>query len=178
MRKFFLLIGSAVAALLIANQSARFATAASCDGIPWRLTLGPLTSEATGQHTAAFVLTNPTKVACTLLGYPKIVLLDGRGGRLAFTYSHDGDQMITKHRPKAVRISAGGSAYFAFNKYRCDIRASAIARVTRVLLPGSHRWLQIRLHRYPIIDYCPAELPSRTIAVSPIVKTLREAAAR
>jgi hypothetical protein len=112
------------------------------------------------------------------MGYPRIRLFDRRGRRVAFTYSHRGDQMITARRPKPVSVRGHGSVYFAINKYRCDIRAADTARVMRVLLPGARRWLQLRLPRYPIIDYCPGEKPSTTIAVSPLVKALADAASK
>ena len=175
--KLFALFGLGSVLLALA-PSGQGAASSSCALIPWRLTAGPLPVEKTGQHTATFVLTNPSQRRCTFAGYPRIALRDNSGRRLAFSYSHRGDQMITKTAPMPIGIAGGGRAYFAFNKYRCDIRARATARVLRVLLPGSRRWLQIRMHHYPIIDYCPAEPPSTAVTVSPIVKTLREAAAR
>jgi hypothetical protein len=64
------------------------------------------------------------------------------------------------------------------NKYRCDVRDTGIARVLRVALPGVRGALTIRLPHYPIIDYRPADGPSTTVAVSPLVARLAEAAAR
>lgn len=129
-----------------------------------------LWSEATGQHTATIVVTNrgPT---CVLDGYPKLVLLDARHHVLRFIYSHRGDQMITSERPRSVRVAHGRSVYFSFNKYRCDIHALASAVTAHVRLPGSHRWLAVRLSPVaPPFDYCH-EAPSLYVAVSPIAAT-------
>jgi hypothetical protein len=142
----------------------------------WQLRAGPLWSEATGQHTASVVVRNEGP-ACVLDGYPKLVLLDSLRRPLPFAYTHRGDQMITAAAPRAVRVARGGSAYFVFNKYRCDVASLATARFLRVLLPGSHRWLELRLNHYPIIDYC-RERPSLRIAVSPVVASLAAAARR
>jgi len=130
-------------------------------------------SEKTGQNTAVFTLRN-TGPACTLEGYPTIVLTDGLGGTLAFTYRHGGDQMITSRPPGLVTVPSHGTAYFAINKYRCDVRASAVARVVHVTLPGSSGHLSLRLGHYPIIDFC-REAPSRIVSVSPIVAKLASA---
>ena len=104
-------------------------------------------SEATGRHTAAFVVANDSRDACTLRGYPTIALLGAGGRTLPFSYGHRGDQMIpaTRRGPCA------------------SVPADASERV--------------RLARYPIVDFC-AERASLTIAVSPVVARLEDAAAR
>lgn len=142
----------------------------------WRLRLGAPWSEATGQHTAPFVLIRNGATGCTLHGYPTIVLRDAAGQVLPFRFSHRGDQMVTGRPPGTVRVAAHRSAYFVFNKYRCDIRSQAAARLVQVQLPGVRGRLEVRLYR-TIIDYCPAETPSRTIAVTPIVATSAAASA-
>lgn len=144
----------------------------------WRLRLGPRWSEQTGQQTAPVVLTRVGSTACTLNGYPAIVLRDAAGRVLAFRYGHHGDLMVTGRPPRPVHVGARRSAYFVFDKYRCDIRAQAVARFARVRLPGVKGWLALRLPHYPIIDYCPKEAPSTTIAVTPVVATLAQASAR
>jgi len=128
---------------------------------------GPLWSEKTGQHTATVVLTNLLTQPCLLRGYPVLEVLDGRGAKLDFVYSHGGDQMITRQARATVRVRAGGSAYFAFNKYRCDLRTLATARTLRIALPGSAAARPLRLTRYPIIDYCGTGFFA-VITVSPI----------
>jgi hypothetical protein len=111
---------------------------------------------------------------CTLDGYPTVVLLDRFGQRLAFSYSHRGDQVVTSHSPRVVHVAGDGSAFFLLNKYRCDIRAQSAARWLRVRLPGVSGWLVMELRRQNI-DFCPAEPPSGTVAVSPLVGKLIQA---
>lgn len=144
----------------------------------WRLRLDGVWSEPTGRHTAPLALTRTGGSACALHGYPKIALLGARGQVLDFRYSHRGDLVVAARPPQAVRVGGHGSAYFLLDKYRCDLRAQNVARWLRVALPGVSGSLTLRLPRYPIIDYCPADPPSRTIAVSPLVARLDQAAAR
>src|SRR5437764_1951173 len=115
----------------------------------WRLRLDPRGwSEPTGQHTAPLVLTRVGAQPCTLDGYPAVTLLDARGRRLDFRYSHRGDEVVTAHSPRAVHVGGQGSAFFMFNKYRCDIRAQSVARWLRVRLPGVRGRLILRLPHY------------------------------
>jgi hypothetical protein len=144
----------------------------------WSLSLGPLGSEPTGQHTAPLVVTRTGSNACTLSGYPTVVLQGAHGRTLDFRYSHHGDLVVSARPPRAVYVGAGGSAFFLVNKYRCDVRAAALARRILVRLPGVRGWLSIRLPHYPMIDYCPVEGASTSIAVSPVVANLRQAAAQ
>ena len=156
------------------------AAAASCNVAGgWRLKLDGLWSEPTGQHTAPLAITRRGASTCTLSGYPTVALLDAKGRELGFQYSHSGDQVIAPSRPRPVRIAAHGSAYFLVNKYRCDLRAVSAARFLRATLPGVRGSLTLRfLPRSPLMDYCPADPPSRTVAVSPIVGRLLQAVAR
>jgi hypothetical protein len=144
----------------------------------WRLKLDELWSEPTGQHTAPLAIRRTGASACTLSGYPTVSLLDARGQMLGFRYSHRGDLVVDARKPRPVRVGGHSAAYFLLNKYRCDIRSLSAARWLRVALPGVRGSLVLRLPHYPILDYCPAEPPSRTVAVSPIVGSLSRAAAR
>jgi hypothetical protein len=155
------------------------ATAAPCGvAAGWRLKLDGLWSEPTGQHTAPLAITRNGTSACTLTGYPAIALLDAKGHELGFRYTHSGDQVIAPQQPRLVHVAAHGSAYFLVNKYRCDFRALNTARFLRATLPGVRGSLILRLSgRSPVMDYCPADPPSRTVAVSPIVGNLRSAVA-
>lgn len=142
----------------------------------WKLSLGPLWSELTGQHTAPIAVSRLGSNPCTLTGYPRIALLGANGHPLGFRYRHHGDLVVPGRPPRAVQVGADGSAFFLLNKYRCDIRAADAARTLEVSLPGVRGRLTLRLSHYPILDYCPAEAPSGTVAVSPIVATLSQAA--
>jgi Protein of unknown function (DUF4232) len=143
----------------------------------WSLSLSSLWAEPTGQHTAPVVLKRLGSTPCTIAGYPRVVLLNVHRQPLGFRYSHRGDLVVAPRPPHPVHVGANGSAFFLLNKYRCDIRALSAARWLRVTLPGVSGALTLRLPHYPIIDYCPADPPSRTIAVSPIVGSLAQAAA-
>jgi hypothetical protein len=154
------------------------ATTAPCSvARGWRLRLEPLWSEQTGQHTAPLAVTRLGGSACALAGYPAVGLLDARRHALGFRYSHRGDFVIAARRPHIVHVGGHGAAYFLLNKYRCDIRALSAARWLRVTLPGVRGSLILRLPHYPIIDYCPTDPPSRTIAVSPLAANLPQVAA-
>lgn len=155
-----------------AKIPARAATGCDVAG-GWRLRTDGLWSEPTGQHTVPLAVTWTGTQPCTLDGYPTLVLLNGEGQPLAFRYSHH-DQVVTKHSPRVVHVGGDGSAYFIFNKYRCDIRAQSGARSVRVRLPGVSGWLVAQL-RNPNIDFCPAEPPSQTVAVSPLEPNLIQA---
>jgi uncharacterized protein DUF4232 len=172
-------LGGSAGRTVTAAGSRPAAAAAAC-GVAggWRLELDGLWSEPTGQHTAPLVITRNGSSACTLSGYPAIALLDAKGHALGFRYTHSGDQVIAPQRPRLVHVAAHGSAYFLVNKYRCDIRALSAARFLRATLPGVRGSLTLRLSsRSPVMDYCPAEPPSGTVAVSPIVGRLLQAVA-
>ncbi len=168
-----MLVVGAVAciATLVGSGYASESSVTRCQIVNLRLSIGPGPTEATGQNTVSVVLTNRLSRSCTLKGYPAIALLDGHGRKLPFSYSHHGDLMITSKKPAEVRVPSGGSALFAFNKYRCDIRELAVARTVRVALPGNDVVRSVRLHDSDI-DYC-RQAASLTVAVSPIERHLQ-----
>jgi Protein of unknown function (DUF4232) len=167
-----LICAASIAAFVAATSVEGTSSASSC--APLSLFSGPLWSEETGQHTATFVLTNRSQHACVFDGYPLVRLLDPHRRLLRFRYSHAGDQMITSRPPHRLVVQRRGRVFFALNKYRCDIRATAGARFIRVQLPGQSAWLQLRLSLYPSLDYC-AEKPSLIVTVSPLVESLAKA---
>jgi hypothetical protein len=169
-----LVCAGSIAVAVAAKAVAQTAAASGC--APLSLSSGPLWSEQTGQHTATFVLTNRSHHTCAFDGYPRVQLLDSHHRLLRFRYSHAGDQMITRTRPRRVVVRAGGRVFFALNKYRCDIEATAIARFIGVRLPGQASWLSVRLPAYPLLDYC-LEKPSLVVTVSPLVRSLGAASA-
>jgi len=167
-----LVVGPAQHTGTTSGGQARAATGCGVAG-GWRLRPDGLWSEPTGQHTVPLAVTRTGSQSCTLDGYPTVVLLNRQGQRLAFNYSHH-DQVVTSHPPRAVHVGGHRSAFFMFDKYRCDIRSQSAARWVRVKLPGVSGWLVMQL-RNQIIDFCPAEPPSRTVAVSPLVAKLIQA---
>jgi hypothetical protein len=144
----------------------------------WHLAFSGVWSEPTGEHTAPLKVTRVGAQPCALDGFPRIVLLDARGQRLGFRYSHSGDLVVAARKPRVVRVRGGDAAYFLLNKFRCDLRTVSLARWLRVKLPGVRGWLALQLPRYPMIEYCPADPASQTIAVSPLASRLSQVAAR
>jgi len=177
------LVAAALAASLIggvasSSSAARRLSPPRCATAQLRLQLGLLVSEKTEQHTATFTLRNVERSSCSLDGYPTVTLFDSAGRLLPFVYGHRGDQMITATAPQPVRVSGGGSAYFALNKNACVSAASRAATEIRVRLPGNQGAFSLRLPHYPLIDYCPAGDPGDGITISPIEPTLTDTACR
>lgn len=134
-----------------------------------KISLGPLVSEKTEQHTAPIILTNLSGRPCALRGYPRIELFDQYGGTLPFIYAHGGDQMIAAAHPDTVHVAGHAAVYFAFNKNACVDFTDRDARTLHVALPGGSSMSRpIHLPRYPIIDYCPHGDPGSTITISPL----------
>jgi hypothetical protein len=158
----------ALAALAGCGASSRDA-ARACRIGQMRISLGPLVSEKTEQHTAPIIVTNLSATPCALRGYPKIALSDQYGGALPFTFAHGGDQMITAAHPDAVPVAGHAAVYFAFNKNVCVGFTDRDAHTLQVALPGGSSLSRpIHLPHYPIIDYCPRGDPGSTITISPI----------
>ncbi len=153
------------------------AAAAPCSSAAgWRLRIHGRWSEPTESNTTPLELTRIGAQACTLRGYPQIVLLSARGHQLNFPYTHRGDLVVAARTPRAVHVAGGGSAFFLLNKNSCVVRNAKLARQLQVRLPGVRGVLTLRLPHYPMLGYCPTGLV--TIAVSPIVASLAQAAAK
>lgn len=132
-----------------------------CQAAALRAQPGPNVSEATGQHTRDWSLTN-TAAPCVLDGYPALSALDGQGRVLGYRYSHSGDQMTTAAAPQAVYLPEGSAAWIRINKYRCDIATQDTATTLLATLPAGGGTLHLPVN----LDYC-TETPSLTVAVSP-----------
>ena len=132
-----------------------------CQAADLKAQPGPRVSEATGQHTRDWLLTN-TADPCVLDGYPAVSALDDKGRALGYSYSHSGDQMTTSAPPQPVYLPHGGAAWIRVNKYRCDIASQDTATTLRVTLPSGGGILDLPV----ALEYC-TETPSLTIAVSP-----------
>jgi len=172
------LIVALVSGVAASSYAADRGSPPTCTTSQLRLKLGPLVSEKTEQHTAAFTLRNVRASACSLIGYPTVTLLDSAGRLLPFAFGHGGDQMITAAAPGTVRLPGGGSAYFALNKNACVSFTRRAATQIRVALLASQGSLSLRLPHYPLLDYCPAGDPGNGITVSPIEPTLTATACR
>ena len=135
-----------------------------CQAADLKVQPGEPVSEATGQHTIDWSLTNIGN-SCVLDGYPTFSALDQQKRVLNFSYSHSGDQMTTAATPQPVYLPKGSSAWIRLNKYRCDIGIQDTTALFRLTLPTGSGTLDLSgLSR--TFDYC-AEPPSLTIAVSP-----------
>jgi hypothetical protein len=130
---------------------------------------GPGWSEATGQHTLAFVLTNRGTSTCALDGYPHVEFRDAHG-RLPFVIRHGGDQMLTKRPPARVRFAPGGRAYAAVNKYRCDLGDKREPTRAVLVPPGGGTPLSIRVTGW-FFGWCGFGDPGSTVSVTPIEAT-------
>jgi uncharacterized protein DUF4232 len=167
MRTLAVVAAVAVSAALASAGVARQQADPRCSVSVLRLRIGGLVSEKTGaQATLPLVLTSRRATPCVLHGYPSIVLDDQHGRRLPFTYSHNGDEMITGAFPKPVWMHRGTSAYLGLNKTGCQIHTTRAARTLQIALPGNPTTKTIRLRRYPILNYCGRRSYSR-VAVSP-----------
>jgi hypothetical protein len=169
------MLAVAVGVAAVSVHAAAGSSRSECS--PLQLRAAPGWSEKTGQHSATFVVTNGSGARCTFDGYPRVVLLDAHGRVLHFRYHRGGDQMITSRPPRRVVVTRGGHVYFAVNKYRCDVRATARAAAIRAGLPGSSTWHRLALPAHSALDFCGAAAPSGIVSVSPVVSSLRDAAA-
>jgi hypothetical protein len=128
-------------------------------------------SEATGQHTLAFVFTNRGMSDCTLIGPPQVEFRDALG-RMPFVIQHGGDQMLTHRRAVRVRFAPGHHAYIAANKYRCDKGDERAPTTVVVVPPGGGMPLSAPVRR-GFFGWCGAGDPGSLVDVTPIEPSLR-----
>ncbi len=141
----------------------------TCPSASVRLSLGPLVSEATGQHTTMLRLTNVGPRGCHLIGYPRVTLSDSRGALLPFVYIDGGNQMLTHHKPVQVDIAPGAHGYFAIDQYRCDTSQGTAATAMNVTLPSDRSALRLAFDGR--VAYCGNGDPGSTVYISPIAST-------
>ncbi len=148
--------------LTVSVGPARVPGALPCQAGALRPRPGMRVSEASGQDTVDWQLTNVTSSTCVLDGYPAVSLRDVAGRVLPFVYSHRGDQMTTGTEPSPVYLPSGSAAWIRVNKYRCDIAATDYA--SRMVLGFRHNGGSLVVPAG--FSYC-AEAPSLTVTVSP-----------
>jgi hypothetical protein len=153
---------------------------ASRSDSPCLLSVAPVPgfwSEATGQHTLAFVFTNRGVSDCTLIGPPHVEFRDARGDRVPFAIQHGGDQMLT-HRPAVrVRFAPGHHAYMAVNKYRCDLGDKRTPTKIVLVPPGGGPALSASV-RGSFFGWCGPGDPGSLVDVTPVEPSLRALSAR
>jgi hypothetical protein len=141
----------------------------TCLGSKLRLELGKPIDEATGQGTLLVAVVNSSPQSCRLKGYPVIELLDRSNQRLAFVYRNGGDMMLTDVAPRLVTIRPGMGAYFAINKYRCDLAGEMPVSRMRVRLPGLSSRLVLDLPQGTAFSgYCGPRDPGSIVDISPV----------
>jgi hypothetical protein len=112
---------------------------------------------------------NRSRHPCRLKGYPAIELLDRNNQRLTFDYRHGGDIMLRDVPPRRVTIRPDMDAYFAINKYRCDLAGEVAVSRMRVRLPGLRIRLGLDLPRHSgFAGYCGPNDPGSIVDISPI----------
>jgi uncharacterized protein DUF4232 len=137
----------------------------TCNTADLRLSAGPDLSPATGMNPRAIRITN-MGARCILAGYPALRFTNAMGAQIPLTLSRTGDQMVTAHRPHAVTVARGSSAWIVLNKYRCDVGDRTAVRGIVVRLPGAGRVGAMHVDDAGWA-YCGSGDPGSTVHVSP-----------
>jgi hypothetical protein len=135
----------------------------------------------TGEHGAQFVLTNQRKQSCLLSGRPRLQFLS-RGVPIPFHYRDSGGLYLPQLVPETILVPSSGTAAFLAVKYRCDVGIADVSDEVRVALPGAgpEPLSQSMPRSTSEFQYCqpfhgaPANDPGNSIAVSPILASLRD----
>jgi hypothetical protein len=131
-------------------------------------------SEASGQNTIVFLLTNRGSSHCRLYGYPAVKLLAENGHALPFRFETRGDMMLTTAKPVPIELAPGATAFGAVNKYRCDLGDKGRATRIEVVAPGETGALATGLGVWATVGYfgyCGPGDPGSTVDIAPIVTT-------
>lgn len=147
-----------------------------CRSTQLALTNGPGVSSGTGQNLLDVRLSNRSRVACVLNGYP-VVSFSDRRGTIPFVIrdggGHGGDQQVTLNAPRRLLILPGRSAYVLLNKYRCDLGSLRVATRMRLALPASPAKpvgsLSLNSAGY---SYCKRVATFNIVSVSPFVPSV------
>jgi hypothetical protein len=149
-----------------------------CPGRALVLHPGTYVSPMTGEHAVMYALTNRGPAACTLQGYPQVVLTDATGAVLPFRYAQGGGAYVTPARPVTVVLAHGASAYVLVAKYRCDLGIEHNATTIRLTLPTPHGAAFTGREAVGIsgstgLSYCRGGQhdPGQLVAVSPVEPT-------
>jgi hypothetical protein len=166
----------AVAALAALAGTSAGASVKGCAASSLALRQGPLVVPKTMQLPLLLELVNDGRAACTLDGYPRIVLLSASGTVFPFAYRDGGDEEITSRRPGRVTLRPGGEAFVLLNKSACIANVNGhLARQVRVTPPGATATLSLRDLRGLFPDYCAAGDPGHHVDVSPVETSVSNA---
>jgi hypothetical protein len=138
-------------------------------------------AQMTGEHGSMFALRNRGGTTCSLLGYPRVRLLDGRGV-LPFRPGYSTGTYMPRLRPRRVVVRPGRSAFVLVVKYRCDGVGTRAATRIELTPPGARAPLVSRrlAHRPRDYTYCRARRgdPGNLLQISPVVASARALAGR
>ena len=179
-------LAAAAVPLMIAGCSSGIGTAphapaairiGRCPGRALVLHPGTYVSPMTGEHAVMYALTNRGPAACTLKGYPQVVLTDATGAVLPFRYANGGGAYVTSARPVTVVLAHGASVYVLVAKYRCDLGIEANATTIRLTLPThgtAFAWREaVGISGSMGLSYCRGGQhdPGQLVGVSPVEPT-------
>lgn len=99
---------------------------------------GTSVSPTTGEHAELYSLRNRGSTACTVAGYPRVVLYGKHGAVLPFHYVRGGGVYATRHKPATVVLGPGASAWVLVAKYRCDLGEAGTAATIKLTLRVAH----------------------------------------
>lgn len=139
---------------------------------------GAYVSPMTGEHAMMYALTNRGSAACTVKGYPQVVLTDATSAVLPFRYANGGGAYVTSAKPVTVILAPGASAYVLVAKYRCDLGVHSNATAIRLTLPTAHGTAFAGREAVGVsgsagMSYCRGGRhdPGQLVAVSPVEPT-------
>jgi Protein of unknown function (DUF4232) len=139
---------------------------------------GAYVSPMTGEHAVMYALINHGSAACTLDGYPQVVLYGAGGAALPFRYLKGGGTYATHKKPATVVLAPGAAAYVLVAKYRCDLGTVRTAATIQLTLPAAGGVTFVGRESVGgsgslDLSYCRGgpDDPGQTVAVSPIEPT-------
>ena len=164
-------VGAALA-LAPTSSSTRSPTPLRCVTAQLALRLTAYDAQMTGERGSMFALRNRGRTTCTLLGYPRVRLID-RGGVLPFRPGYDRGTYMPRLRPRRVVLRPGRSAFVLVVKYRCDRGGTRVATRIEITPPGDLAPLVSRrpARRPGDYEYCRGGRsdPGNLLQISPVV---------
>lgn len=137
------------------------------------LGIGQRVSPMTQEHGNIYTLTNRSKIACFLLGYPGVSFYDKTRHVLPFKYTQSSSIYMTHTAPKLILLLIGARAYFLVAGSACDFGTAIEAVTIRVYPPNAKKPLIGRATASPgvgTITYCKDAPTDRAqfLDVSPV----------
>jgi hypothetical protein len=131
----------------------------SCSVNQLSLAHGGFAQGGTQQLAALFALRNISSRACTVRGYPRVVLLDSHGNKLSFADDKGGDELGWNKPPKTVTLAPGMRADVLILENTCTFHPNAIVSRIRLSLPG-HSKTETAGFRSSGFEHCRSNDPS------------------